>query len=236
MSPLRRHQLVWLDEFGWFRILARAHAAPLRDTRTLACLEHWAEQRWPLVVTRQAAAIHPLDADADGDAGTDAPLALGLPAPACWGRRRIAVEASTRAIVQLGEFAAASELTPSLPEALRADWSRLCAGLAALGQPARVYGSHGWQHLTGLDYVHDASDIDLIVPVATPAQADRAVALLQHSALAAPRLDGELLFPDGASVAWREWAQLRHGQTDRVLVKRLASATLEDVAQWQVAA
>jgi hypothetical protein len=60
IKPLRRHQLVWLDEFGWYRTLATAASSSSRSgqptaaaAETLECLEHWAEQRWPLVVTRQ---------------------------------------------------------------------------------------------------------------------------------------------------------------------------------------
>jgi len=33
-------------------------------------------------------------------------------------------------------------------------------------------------------------------------------------------------------VAWREWLRFRSGETDRVLVKRIAGTTLEDAAAW----
>jgi phosphoribosyl-dephospho-CoA transferase len=42
------------------------------------------------------------------------------------------------------------------------------------------------------------------------------------------RLDGELVFPDGAAVAWREWHACRGGRTRRLLVKRLDGATLAE--------
>lgn len=230
MNTLRRHQLVWLDEYGWYRILAAASTqpAPAPDLQVLACLELWAERRWPLVVTRQA--VDP------ATASPDTPLALGLAAPSCWGRRALTVTASARAVVRHGEFAAAADFGPSLPATARAGWTRLCEDLARLGVAARVYGSHGWQRLTGLDYVHAQSDIDLQLDVAQPAQADQVCALLQGAALGALRIDGELAFNDGASVAWREWLRLRAGETDRVLVKRIASVTLEDARGWMAAA
>ncbi|WP_309626418.1 malonate decarboxylase holo-[acyl-carrier-protein] synthase [Methylibium sp.] len=228
MDALRRHQLVWLDDGGWDQVLRASRDTAVLDAAGLACLEHWAEQRWPLVVTRQGAL--------PGSTDLDAPLALGLPAPARWGRRRIGVLASRRALLRHGEFASAAELTPSLPRPLRRDWQRLCDGLSAFGVTARVYGSHGWQRLTGLDYVHDRSDIDLLLDVASAAHADRVCALLEPFGAMAPRIDGELAFTDGSAVAWREWVRLRAGQTGQVLVKHLAGATLRSAGHWAVAA
>ena len=113
----------------------------------------------------------------------------------------------------------------------RAGWEALCDRLARLGVVARVYGSYGWQQLTGLDYVHPGSDIDVLLDVTTPAQADRACALL--AAESGPvRIDGELAFEDGASVAWREWLRFRSGESAHILVKRLNGATLEDATTW----
>jgi len=108
-------------------------------------------------------------------------------------------------------------------------WSVL---FALLGIVARAYGSYGWQQLTGLEYVHPRSDLDLLLEVATGAQADRACAHLRDAQLGPLRLDGELAFDEGGSVAWREWLRFRSGETDRVLVKRIAGTTLEDAAAW----
>jgi phosphoribosyl-dephospho-CoA transferase len=196
-----------------------AGAAPALD-----CLEHWAEQRWPLVVTRQPA---------EPPAGvSDVPLALGLPAPARWGRRPIGVSASLRDVARRDEFPLLAALIPSLPAAAQAGGRSLCEGLARLGVVARAYGSYGWQQLTGLEYVHSRSDLDLLLDVATGAQADRACAQLRDAQLGNLRVDGELTFEDGRSVAWREWLRFRSGQTDQVLVKRIAVTTLEDAAAW----
>jgi len=231
MKPLRRHQLVWLDEFGWYRTLATAASSASLScqptavaAQALACLEHWAEQRWPLVVTRQpvepAARVSGLH------------LALGLAAPARWGRQAIGISASARDVARQDEFPLLAELVPSLPVAAQAGARLLCERLALLGVVARAYGSYGWQQLTGLEYVHPRSDLDLLLKVATGAQADRACAHLRDAQLGPLRLDGELAFDEGGSVAWREWLRLRSGETDRVLVKRIAGTTLEDAAAW----
>jgi len=49
----------------------------------------------------------------------------------------------------------------------------------------------------------------------------------QKAMWAGPRLDGELVFPDGAAIAWREWVAHREGRAAQVLVKRLRGVALE---------
>jgi len=163
---------------------------------------------------------------------SEMPVALGLPAPARWGRLPIGVSASSRGVARQDEFPLLAALIPSLPAAAQAGGRSLCEGLAQLGVVARAYGSYGWQQLTGLEYVHPRSDLDLLLEVATGAQADRACAHLRDAQLGPLRLDGELAFDEGGSVAWREWLRFRSGETDRVLVKRIAGTTLEDAAAW----
>ena len=216
---LRRQQLVWLDEYGWFRVLSGQPDAPGWDSQALECLEFWAERSLPLVVTRQLAGR----TDDDGDTL----LTLGLPAPARWGRRRLLVQLSTSAVRRVGEFPLAASALSALPAAAQPAWAELCAGFDRLQLTARIYGSYGWQQLTGLDHLHPDSDIDLQVMVASGLQADAAAALLSASGIATPRLDGEICFAGGASVAWREWAQLRTGPQRQIGVKRLEGATLQ---------
>lgn len=228
MLPWRRHQLVWLDEFGWYRILIAAPGSAEHDAQVQGCLELWAQRRWPLVVRQRA-----VDRAA---AGSPLPLALGLPAPAGWGRRRIGVEVAADAVCRRGEFPLAAEVRLLLPAEAQGRWEDLCAGFERLGIMARVYGSYGWQRLTGLDHLHPASDIDLLLAVADATLADAACALLQRAAPMAPHIDGELAFPDGSAVAWREWARWRVGQTRSVLVKRIDSTVLVETLPWEVCA
>ena len=215
MVPLRRHRLAYLSALGWHEVLARAW-----DAQARACLAHWACERLPLVVTRQ----HP-----PGEGAEAAPIALGLPAPLRWGRRRLALQVARESLVCFDEFPRAAEAGRLLPRPLRAAWRALDAGLGALHAGARVYGSHGWQLLSGLDHVHPGSDIDLWIAVDDAAHADAVARELQHFAGGQRvRLDGELVFPDGAAVAWREWHAWRGGRTRRLLVKRLDGATLAE--------
>ncbi|CAN5321724.1 malonate decarboxylase holo-[acyl-carrier-protein] synthase [soil metagenome] len=203
----QRQQLVWLTPAGWRQVRNTDREAGQRD-----CIEHWAAAGLPLVVTRQHEHRH---------------LALGLAAPLAFDRFRIAIAIDREQVDRLGEFPAAARIERALPGESRASWRRLVALLAHLACPARVYGGHGWQALTGMRYVHEDSDIDLLMPVATPARADAVCAALIDLGPGLPRLDGELLFPDGAAIAWREWLQRRSGQADRLLVKRTGGAALE---------
>ena len=100
-------------------------------------------------------------------------------------------------------------------------WRALVDTLQAVGTSPRVYGGHGWQRITGLAYLHAASDLDLLLSVADAAMADATVAALHAATFSAPRLDGEIVFPDGSAVAWREWQAWRAGRVKSVLVKQL---------------
>jgi phosphoribosyl-dephospho-CoA transferase len=207
-TPLHRHQLASLTPAGWARVLEGEW-----DAQAQACLSHWALHRLPLVVTRQPPA-------------PDAGIAMGLPAPTRWDRRRLALTVPHAEVSYFDEFPQAHQLTRLLPAAARAAWQRLCGGLRALGAVARVHGSFGWQQLTGLDHLRSGSDIDLWIAADDALQADAIVSLLQSFAAGRPRIDGELVFPGGAAVAWREWQAWREGRVQAVLVKRIDGAAI----------
>ena len=180
MNPLQRHQLVWLDARAWQRMLAVSNETSEWDPQALECLQHWADGDLPLVVTRQPHGW-------SGHLAEEA-LVLGGAAPLCWGRRRL------------------FDISAMLPPQVIDGWTALCIALQTLGAEIRVYGSHGWQQLTGLACVRDGSDIDLLVAIDSPRQADAAVALLKRVPFGAPRLDVELVFGHGhgRAVARRE--------------------------------
>ncbi len=219
MNTLRRHQLVQLNHQGWAQALAQAADSEARD-----CMAHWAGHGLPVVVARQPV-----------PAASNRAMALGLPAPATWGRRRLAFQVTPAGVGYFDEFPRAALVVRQLPKRVRTAWLGLCADLDGAGVRARVYGSHGWQCLTGLEHLRPGSDLDLLLAVADPAQADHAAALLlAHDLLFPhPRLDGELVFGNGAAVAWREWLAWRAGSAQAVLVKRLQGAELARGAFWE---
>ncbi|MDE2146865.1 MAG: malonate decarboxylase holo-[acyl-carrier-protein] synthase [Burkholderiales bacterium] len=217
-TPLQRHDLVWLHASAWQRVLAGTDDEPPWDAAALDCLRHWAAADLPLVVTRQP----------PPGPGAPAPsiLTLGLAAPRAWGRQRLFVRTARAGVRRRGAFPPLAQVTDQLPGAARAGARALDAALRAAGVVARVYGSHGWQALTGWPTLHAGSDVDLLLPVADAEQARAAVQALAGAAFAQTRLDGELLFADGTAVAWREWAAWRAGAVAQLLVKRLHGAAL----------
>lgn len=210
MVPLHRHQIAWLGETGWRSVLDRDWDPTERD-----CLDHWATRQLPLVVTRQAS---PASEDS---------ISLGLPTPGRWGRRRLALTVARSSVLYFDEFPLAERLISLLPASARPAWLTLVADLKLLNANARVYGSYGWQILSGFAHVRDGSDIDLWVSVSDWAQADAAAARLQAVSGELPRVDGELMFDDGAAVAWREWLAWRSGKVKSLLVKSIAGSSLE---------
>lgn len=262
----QRQMLVHLTEDGWRAALRQPWTGEIRP-----CLEHWAERDLPLVVARQN-----LDNAKSALATPAGTLLLGLAAPQCWGRRRVALRVASGHLTMrphsggsLGDSTARPD-TPDAdlptrtdrasgvarrgpnaspcgrePRLLPSRWPSLAAVVAGLpaapaawlalpaqlhrvGLCARVYGSHGWQHLTGLAYCHGASDLDLLIPVADHATASRAATLLAAIDDEAGLLDGELCFPDGRAVAWREWRRWSQGATRVVLFKSLHGAALAE--------
>jgi phosphoribosyl-dephospho-CoA transferase len=215
MIALHRHQLVHLKPEAWSPILATADNAAAH-----AGFSHWAEHDLPLVVARQ-----------DGG-GRTLTRKLGLPLPDCWGRQRLGLLALPTQVARVAEFPAAFEvaslMTSDATEALR----RLCADLAAIRVRALAYGSYGWQRMTGLRYVRESSDLDLLLCVDDATAADAAVALMAAFPRQAPRLDGELIFGDGTAVAWREWGRWRSGQVAQILLRRLNGEALAAGMQW----
>jgi phosphoribosyl-dephospho-CoA transferase len=210
---LQRHDLVWLSAAGWDHAIGKAG-----DAQAAACMAEWARLRLPLVVARRE------------EGAPD--LALGLAAPLEWERRKIAIRVPPTEVLFHDRFPKAREVARLLPPGLRVRWRALWEALAGQGVEVRVHGSFGWQALTGKHHVLRRSDLDLLLPVTDADSADHVASLLDEFQWSGPRIDGELLFPDGGAVAWREWLQLRRGAVDRILVKRLHGVSLETGSAW----
>jgi phosphoribosyl-dephospho-CoA transferase len=104
-----------------------------------------------------------------------------------------------------------------------ASFQRLADAAAHTGLDLRVYGSWMWQALTGEGHVRTTSDLDLLVDVAGPREAEAAAAFLarQEPGLSF-KLDGELSFPGRGEVQWREFLL----SAPEVLVKAVGSVRM----------
>jgi phosphoribosyl-dephospho-CoA transferase len=207
----RRHDLVWLTPQGWDTALRPLDGAPL------ALAERWRTRALPVVVRR-------LEPDTPPDL-----LCFGIPAPP---------DPHSGQKVRLGFAASRSHVarvSPALPlddadapVAWQPGLASLRIALRAAGVDCRVFGSLAMQTLTGDHYLGANSDVDLLLRPLNGAQLEAGLALVARHAQTLP-LDGEIEFPFGHAVSWKEWlgvpGQARHG-FDRVLAKHLDSVAL----------
>jgi phosphoribosyl-dephospho-CoA transferase len=203
--PLRRHQLVRVCPAAWESLL-RARA----DLSGEPLLREWARQGWPLIVRRRG----PLDGDG---------VLLGLPLPPSAGKRRIAVEMPAGDIASVSVLPSVSEVLGAAPVAWQPCLQRLTELARAYRVRAGVFGSLGWQWLTGLTYLGPHSDIDIAWTLPRPDQLERFLGELSDIDARAPvRLDGELVRADGAGANWREL----HGGRAELALKTANEARL----------
>jgi phosphoribosyl-dephospho-CoA transferase len=192
-----RHDLLVIDPFSWEAVVA---ALPERDATGL--LADWARQGWPVIYRRRL----------PGEPVDELPVAVQLPLSA--GRRRVALLVPPDAVIgrpERPDIAAALSIAPS-------GWHATMTALQSLpglAGSARVFGSLLWQCVTGLPYLREQSDLDLTFPcTGEPRPVAEAIAAIDRGEH--PRIDGELLLPDGAACHWRE---LVEGAGSAILVK-----------------
>jgi malonate decarboxylase holo-[acyl-carrier-protein] synthase len=141
-------------------------------------------------------------------------IPLGLPLPPSHGKRRIAVAIEASEIVEHRPPPLLSDAAATAPTA----WQETIDRLLRLCPETRTFGSLAWQHLTGLSYLTDHSDLDLLWPLRATERASTLPADIADIARQAPmRLDGEIICAAGG-VQWRE---LTGDDADEVLVKGL---------------
>jgi phosphoribosyl-dephospho-CoA transferase len=209
-SGFERHMLVWLGEDGW-----RAVQRAAREQHKPA-LKLWEGQDWPAVVRR-------MDIDARDDE-----VCLGLPLPPdedSGEKVRVSIRAQ---VAHISRAAPAVDLRAALRSS--GPWRERLAALDidAAGMGLRVYGSLAMQALTGLLYVSQTSDVDVLFYPASRKQLDDGMEVLSRHATRLP-LDGEIVFPGGQAVSWKEW-RMAMAHPAKVIVKELRSVRLADTA------
>ena len=194
LPPLARHELLWVTPEAW------AEGLDLRpEPVEIPLIRDWAICGWPVIVRRR------LQGEPEGR------LPVGVPLPPVFGKRRVAVTVAAWGVVKH----APPPPLRSAAGAAGATWRRKIAGVLALGErlglePA-VFGSLLWQHHTGLSYLTASSDLDLLWRLPANFALMPLLAGLAGADDAPPRLDGEIVFPDGSAINWRELWQARHG-------------------------
>ncbi len=183
---LERHRLVYLDPARWGKILAT-----YPTLQAMPIVADWVAARRPLIARR------PVCDDAAGL------VPLGLPLPPSVGKQRLAFAVPPEAILSDVPPPLLADTVRGAPIA----WQETIAAFIALDPETRCFGSLAWAHLTGLPYLSETSDLDLVWHVSTADAAARLVAALARIDAGAPvRLDGEIVTPTGLAVQWREFA------------------------------
>ncbi len=183
---VERHRLVYLDPARWDKILA-THPT----LQAVPVVVDWVAAGHPLIARR------PICEDMAGL------VPLGLPLPPSLGKQRLAVAVPPDAMLSDAPPPLLAEAKRTAPTA----WQETIAALVALAPETRCFGSLAWAYLTGLPYLSETSDLDVIWQVANGDDAARLAAALVRVDTDAPmRLDGEIVTPTGLAVQWREFA------------------------------
>lgn len=198
-ESFHRHDWVWVE--------AETHLPDWVDVR-----RHHAAGR-PFIVGR------PPEPPGEGS------LWLGLALP---DKRRLGFRVERAAVCRHQVPLALRDVLGAAPQAWLRRLTSLASQFEAIGMEARVYGSLAWQAMAGIAYLREDSDLDLLLAPATETHLRRALRLLASMEDGPPRLDGEILLPDGSAVAWREAAS----DAAILLVKTLAGVALVPRATW----
>ena len=210
---MRRHDLLRVDPQTWQAMLAEHPWLA-----GLPLVGGWAAQEWPVIVRRPTA----------DDTAVAIPAAL--PLPPCYGKHRVGFSLRPGPGVAARPPVLLRDAAASAPLAWRTMLTALMALGAQTGVAPRVFGALLWQHVTGLPYLTERSDLDLLWAVPDHATADLLLAGLCRLDAAGPvRLDGELELPGGGGVNWREMALSAERECGEVLVKTMHGVTARRV-------
>jgi phosphoribosyl-dephospho-CoA transferase len=175
-------------------------------------IDMWRKSDWPAIVRR-----------ADADLLPDQ-LSVGIAMPPCpidGSKMRIGLRVAQSEVRMVLPPLPITQVIVAAPEAWRPLLAALEREATVQGLALRVYGSLALQALTRQPYLTAASDIDVLLYPVTPVQLQRGLELLNFYASSLP-LDGEIVFPQGQAVAWKELsAALRATSGRRVLVKEM---------------
>ena len=209
-----RHALVWLNEAGWREALEY-----VADDRRFA-VQRWRQHDWPAVIRRR---------DVDCAPG-EICLGIALPPDQDGVKLRVPLRVGLQGVRETRAPLKIAHVIEHAGSQWRNGLLELHGDITAQGLEIRVYGSLALQALTGQSYLRPASDIDVLFSPLDQLQLEQVVSLLQQYATRLP-LDGEIAFPSGHAVSWKEWAQACGNPDNRVLSKHGSGVALQRVGE-----
>lgn len=212
-SPWRRHELLEIAPHAWRRIL---HGAPSAGP---LLVEGWAARGWPVIVRRRSETEYREF------------IPVGLPLPRGSGVRRMSLLVAPRDVLRRSSPAPLETTAGTADQAWRKTIDSLVAIGAGAGVEPLTIGSLLWQHLTGLAYLTPESDLDVLWPVHPGVDVRSLVRDIAAVERDAPlRIDGEVVFPDGTAVNWRELREAcRAAEPHLVMTKTIDGVRLLEV-------
>lgn len=210
---MRRHDRAILRHGAVFNEACTAFPPAMED-----CIRQWIDAGRSFVVARQ-----PMDRPG---------VLLGLTLPTAQGRQRVGLVVERGDIASIQAPLTISECLHRLAEDDAREMAHLERSMAKVGTLTGVYGSLAWEVIAEAEYRHADSDIDLICDVSSLSQLCVTLAALRRCAeRLAGRLDGEIRFPNGDAVAWKELARQVDDPQASVLVKGEAAIGLLTVQE-----
>jgi phosphoribosyl-dephospho-CoA transferase len=205
---MRRHDLIFVSPTAWWRSLLESSSELAADP----LVGPWVDRGWPLIGRR----VMP---------GEEHGIALGLPLPPFAGKRRLSFVMRPEDILSTSSPLTLKSALGVASPAWRSTLERLGELASQYSIEARVFGSLAWRALTGLDYLTDRSDLDLLLYVHRETNLRRlATDVAEIDASAPMRIDGEFIRYDGAAVNWREF----HVGGREILVKTIDRVAVFD--------
>ena len=195
VEHFQRHDLVWLSHQAWASVFAQQMARVPDESTSLLIqsLHRWQQEEWPAVVRRR-------DADAADDE-----ICIGFALVPVNGRKpRVAAKVKVQDILEHQPSLSLATVIPFVAPDWQATLRTFNSEGSAVGVRWRVYGSLVFQFLTGQSYVNETSDIDVLFRPQTQEHLLHGLTLLRQYQGQIP-LDGEVIFPQGQAVAWKEW-------------------------------
>jgi triphosphoribosyl-dephospho-CoA synthase len=177
-----RHDLLFLNRFD------------LSDHPDGVLIEKWLESGQPVIVCRPGIAV-------GGES-----VHCGIPLPPKQGKKRISFTAPMNSITHRAGLPELEKCMGLLPESRQLQLSEFLDSCREINFSPEVFGSLAWQHLTGLDYLHEESDIDLRFRIKNSMDLERLSVMLRRFLQFCDKLcDIELELWNGMAVSWREF-------------------------------
>jgi phosphoribosyl-dephospho-CoA transferase len=189
IKSLRRHSFLWFDDAA---ALFKGVANEVSEDE-LAILRDWVGRGLPLIVRRPC-----LSEDKSS-------VFAGLALPPTPSKRRLAFCLPVSFLSKFSEPPFWQDcLSPTSPD-INAIVEPIQHAATVSELSLQAFGSYAWQHHTGLPYVTEQSDVDLLVPIDSKLRWRTFQRSMEGVSQSFPKIDLEIVINRNASFNWWEF-------------------------------